>query len=136
MWIDDEEDFEQTEDSIVLQDGEKFLIRGDADLEDVDTILGLNLQDETLKEFGTISGYICMCAGEIPKVGDFVMSRGWSFEMKGADEKKISFIEVERLLGYHDGSKDQYSEDDLDDGHLELNDEGDNDGNPNKWVFF
>eukprot|EP00592_Proboscia_alata_P001324 CAMPEP_0194374298 /NCGR_PEP_ID=MMETSP0174-20130528/22702_1 /TAXON_ID=216777 /ORGANISM="Proboscia alata, Strain PI-D3" /LENGTH=628 /DNA_ID=CAMNT_0039153783 /DNA_START=566 /DNA_END=2452 /DNA_ORIENTATION=- len=128
---DDEEDFEQTEDSIVLQDGEKFLIRGDADLEDVDTILGLNLQDETLKEFGTISGYICMCAGEIPKVGDFVMSRGWSFEMKGADEKKISFIEVERLLGYHDGSKDQYPEDDLDDGHLEQNDEGDNDGNPN-----
>lgn len=97
---DDEGDFEFTEDSIKLQEDGTFVARGDADLEDCDLILGLSLDEEdTLKEFGTLSGFLCMCAGEIPKVGDFVFSRGWSFEIVEADPKKILTVKVERLLG-------------------------------------
>jgi len=97
---DDEGDFEFTEDSIKLQEDGTFVARGDADLEDCDLILGLSLDEEdTLKEFGTLSGFLCMCAGEIPKVGDFVLSRGWSFEIVEADPKKILTVKVERLLG-------------------------------------
>jgi hypothetical protein len=102
-----------------MQDGGTwFIIRGDADLEDVSTILDLNLDEPTLKEFGTLSGYLCMCAGEIPKVGDFVMCRGWCFEVTGADEKRITTLAVEHLVGVDD--------DDLD--HLESSGSSNKDG--------
>ncbi len=76
------------------------MIRGDADLEDCDAILSLKLNEvETLKDFATLSGFLCMCAGEIPSVGDFVMCRGWSFEVLHADDKKILQVKVDRLIG-------------------------------------
>jgi len=105
---DDEDDFEFTEDSIKLQEDGTFIARGDADLEDCDLILGLSLdEEETLKEFGTLSGFLCMCAGEIPKVGDFILSRGWSFEIVDADPKKILTIRVERLVGCFDNEEEE-----------------------------
>ena len=97
---DDEEDYEFSEDSITLQEDGSFLIRGDADLSDVDTILSLQLSEEdSLKEFATLSGFLCMCAGEIPNIGDFIMSRGWCFEVCNADDKRILQVRVERLTG-------------------------------------
>ena len=100
---DDEEDYEFSEDSITLQEDGSFLIRGDADLSDVDTILGLQLSEEdSLKEFATLSGFLCMCAGEIPSIGDFIMSRGWCFEVCNADDKRILQARVERLTGAFD----------------------------------
>jgi len=108
---DDEEDFEIAEDSIILQEDGTFLIRGDADLEDVNTILGLSLdEEETLKEFSTLSGFLCLCAGEIPTLGDFVMSRGWSFEVINADDKRITSVKVERMVGVFDEDGDQEGE--------------------------
>lgn len=105
---DDEDDFEIAEDSIILQEDGTFLIRGDADLEDVNTILGLSLdEEETLKEFSTLSGFLCMCAGEIPTLGDFVMSRGWSFEVNNADDKRIISVKVERMVGVFDEESDE-----------------------------
>ena len=75
-------------------------------------ILNLQLDEEdTLKEFGTLSGFLCMCAGEIPKVGDFIVSRGWSFEIVEADPKKILTVKVERLIGFYE---DEDGEDDKD----------------------
>lgn len=79
------------------------MIRGDADLEDCDTILDLKLvEEDALREFSTLSGFLCMCAGEIPNIGDFVMSRGWSFEILQADDKKILQVKVDRLIGAFD----------------------------------
>mmetsp|Transcript_102402 Transcript_102402/g.153471 ORF Transcript_102402/g.153471 Transcript_102402/m.153471 type:complete len:601 (+) Transcript_102402:2-1804(+) len=105
---DDDEEYDFSEDSISLQEDGSFLIRGDADLEDCDAILNLNLaQEEALKEFSTLSGFLCMCAGEIPHIGDFVMSRGWCFEIIHADDKKILQVKVDRLIGaFDDESED------------------------------
>lgn len=103
---DDENDFVFAEDSITFQEDGTFLIRGDADLEDVDAVLGLNLdEEEVLKEYGTISGFLCFCAGEIPRVGDFVMSRGWNFQVVDGDEKRVFQVKVERLLGFFESEE-------------------------------
>ncbi|KAL3918127.1 MAG: hypothetical protein SGILL_004387 [Bacillariaceae sp.] len=113
---DDEDEFDFSEDSITLQDDGTFIIRGDANLEDCDTVLDLQLdEEESLKTFATLSGFLCMCAGEIPHVGDFVMSRGWCFEILTADDKKILQVKVERLLG---SFEDESEEDDFDDNPL------------------
>ncbi len=110
---DDEEEYDFSEDSITLQDDGSFIIRGDADLGDCDTILNLNLdEEEALKVFATLSGFLCMCAGEIPQVGDFVMSRGWSFEIMNADDKKILTVKVERLVGAFEEGSSEHADDD------------------------
>lgn len=109
---DDEEDYEFSEESITLQEDGSFLVRGDADLSDVDTILALNLSEEdSLKEFATLSGFLCMCAGEIPSTGDFIMSRGWCFEILQADVKRILQAKVERLTGAFDTEEETQSTD-------------------------
>lgn len=100
---DDTEDYEFSEDSITMQADGSFIMRGDADLSDVDTILSLQVTDDDLKEFATISGYLCMCAGQIPSEGDFIMCQGWCFEVATADDKKILQVRVERLTGALDG---------------------------------
>ena len=51
-----------------------------------------------------------MCAGEIPRVGDFVMSRGWSFEVMNADDKRVLAVKVERLIGVFDDEDDEEAE--------------------------
>ena len=101
---DDEDDFVFAEDSITFQEDGTFLIRGDADLEDVDAVLGLSLdEEEVLKEYGALSGFLCFCAGEIPCVDDFVMSRGLKFEVVDGDENRVFQVRVESLLGFFDG---------------------------------
>ena len=111
---DDEEDFSFAEDSITYQEDGTFLIRGDADLEDVDAVLGLNLdEEEILKEYGTLSGFLCFCAGEIPRIGDFVMSRGWNFEVVDGDEKRVFQVRVERLLGFFEGEASEEGDENL-----------------------
>jgi Transporter associated domain len=63
-------------------------------------VLHLNLAEESaLKEFSTLSGFLCMCAGEIPATGDLIMSRGWCFEVEHADDKRILLVRVDRLIG-------------------------------------
>lgn len=94
----------------MLQEDGSFLIRGDAALEDVDTILALSLAEESaLKEFATLSGFLCMCAGEIPGTGDLIMSRGWCFEIVNADDKKVLLAKVERLISDDDSSDEDTS---------------------------
>lgn len=77
-------------------------------MDDCNAILSLNLaeDEEPLRNFATLSGFLCMCAGEIPNIGDFVMCRGWSFEIMHADDKKILQVRVERLIGGYDESGD------------------------------
>ncbi len=77
-------------------------------------MLGLNLdEEEVLKEYGTLSGFLCFCAGEIPHVGDFVMSRGWKFQVADGDEKRVFQVKVERLLGYFDGEDGEDGDENL-----------------------
>jgi CBS domain containing-hemolysin-like protein len=111
---DDEDDIQFSQDSITMQEDGTFIVRGDADLDDCDLILDLNLDEEvTLKEFGTLSGFLCMCAGEIPKVGDFVVTRGWTFEITDADPKRIRSVKVQRLVGYYDNDDNHEDKDNL-----------------------
>lgn len=137
---DDDDDYEFSEDSIMLQEDGSFLIRGDADFEDVNTVLSLCLPDDSaLKEFATLSGFLCMCAGEIPSTGDLIMSRGWSFEIELADDKRVLLAKVERLLGEdEEGDEDSSNNPIL--SLLRLNNNGESgddnneEGEPNKEV--
>lgn len=128
---DDEDDFEFSEESITMREDGTFIIRGDAALDDCNTILGLELgEEDALKDFSTLSGFLCMCAGEIPSIGDFVMSRGWCFEVLNGDDKKLLLVKVERLTGSFDSEEEEEETDNnplKDMLRLKLNKESDDD---------
>ena len=52
-----------------------------------------------------------MCAGEIPRPGDFIMTRGWCFEVIHADDKRILHVRVEHLVGTFTESDESNNDD-------------------------
>lgn len=65
-----------------------------------------------------------MCAGEIPSVGDFVMYRGWCFEVLHADDKKILQVRVDRLVGAAAGEAGQNATTTTESGNEEMDEQG------------
>jgi len=76
---DDDETVEIDEDAILLGADGSYTVRGDADLEDVGVALGIKIDDNVMKEIGTISGFLIYVCGEIPKSGDVVLWDQFSF---------------------------------------------------------
>mmetsp|Transcript_29694 Transcript_29694/g.66593 ORF Transcript_29694/g.66593 Transcript_29694/m.66593 type:complete len:564 (+) Transcript_29694:136-1827(+) len=74
----DEGDYEEEEievDNINLMPDGSFELKGVADLEDVTTALGIQIKkdEDSARDFGTVSGFLCDQAGEIPMVGDVLV---------------------------------------------------------------
>ncbi|GMH73856.1 hypothetical protein TL16_g06304 [Triparma laevis f. inornata] len=102
---DDDEEEGLAEDAIFLQEDGRFVIRGDGDLPDVLTALSLEVEEEVLKEYGTLSGFLVFSAGEIPKPGDIILVDKWQFEIIHADERRILEVEVEKMEDEEGGKK-------------------------------
>ena len=103
----------------------------DAELEIVVEELGLEVAEDILREFGTISGFLVYSAGEIPVRGDVIMIGKWQFNVAGADERRILEVEIEPLVG---GVDDEDREEDggtrrVSRGALEGNGGGNGNGN-------
>jgi len=71
-----------------LEDG-SFKIDGMADLEPTLERLQLEVPEETLAEFSTLSGFLCHVAGEIPDQDDVLLVDGLRFEVLEADERRL-----------------------------------------------
>ena len=57
---------------------------------------GIQVRVDEVKVF--LGTQLLRMTGEIPNVGDFVMSRGWCFEIVAADDKKILQVKAEELI--------------------------------------
>ncbi|CAM9142173.1 unnamed protein product, partial [Ectocarpus sp. 12 AP-2014] len=98
----EDDDFREEEHYINVNEDGTFTIHGMADLEDVCTSLAFQeVNEDDLKEFGTLSGYLCSQAGEIPAVGDYVVVGGYMFTVTKADERRIEEVHG-RLIGASD----------------------------------
>mmetsp|Transcript_7480 Transcript_7480/g.15562 ORF Transcript_7480/g.15562 Transcript_7480/m.15562 type:complete len:247 (+) Transcript_7480:128-868(+) len=99
IYDEDDEDEDAAEDTIFLEEGGRYTMRGDAALEDVLALLDIEASDEVLREYGTLSGFLVFSAGEIPNKGDAVFVGNWGFEILAANERRILEVQVDRLLG-------------------------------------
>ncbi|CAM9810971.1 unnamed protein product [Chrysoparadoxa australica] len=96
----DEEDDEmmESEHYINLNSDGGYTIHGMADLEDVSTVLQTwKVSEENIREFGTLSGYLCSQAGEIPEEGDFITANNFMFTVTKADERRIEEVEAKLI---------------------------------------
>ena len=95
----DEQEEAVDEDNIMLLDDGRFELRGIADIDDVCLALGLSVNegDENRRDIGTISGFLCDQAGEIPLQGDVIIAEGFAFTVTEADERRILLVHAESI---------------------------------------
>ena len=86
------------EDNIMLLDDGRFELRGIADLDDVCLALNLTVNEsDDRRDIGTISGFLCDEAGEIPLQGDVIIADGFAFTVTEADERRILLVHAESI---------------------------------------
>ncbi|CAM9686559.1 unnamed protein product [Phaeothamnion confervicola] len=101
IYDEEDDDAPEEEHYVNVNDDGSFTIHGMADLEDVCTSLNLrDVGDNDLKEFGTLSGYLCSQAGEIPAVGDFILVGHYMFTVTKADERRIEEVHAKQIVKY------------------------------------
>ena len=91
---DEEVRFEQMESIVYDEVDGSYSIDGMAELELVTDRLALQLPEEALNEYSTLSGFLCACAGEIPESGTMVRYGSFEFDVLEADERRILSIKA------------------------------------------
>lgn len=94
---DEDDDYEA--DAQIIEKGEDGLYRieGQTVLKKVDEALSLNLEEEDLDDYGTISGFLCARMGGIPDIGDHFVFNRVQFTVIDADDRRIISLRAETL---------------------------------------
>lgn len=96
----DHEEETTSEDNIALLEDGRYELKGVADLEDVFAALNFTDKEDADKDFGTISGFLCDQAGEIPASGDVLIVEDYAFTVVEADERRIITVQAEPLVEF------------------------------------
>ncbi|MHB1083921.1 MAG: HlyC/CorC family transporter [Thiobacillus sp.] len=92
--IEDEYDFDETEDNIIQEHDGVFRIKASTEIEDFNETLGAKFSDE---EFDTVGGLIVSRFGHLPKRGESVKFDGFNFNVLRADSRRLHAVRVTRL---------------------------------------
>jgi len=92
--IEDEYDFDETEDNIIREHDGVFRVKAATEIADFNQTLGAQFSDE---EFDTIGGLIVSRFGHLPKRGEAVKFDGFSFSVLRADSRRLHAVRVSRL---------------------------------------
>ena len=92
--IEDEYDFDETEDNIIPESEGVFRVKASTEIEDFNEALGSQFSDE---EFDTVGGLIISRFGHLPKRGESVTFDGFNFSVLRADSRRLHAVRVSRL---------------------------------------
>jgi magnesium and cobalt transporter len=92
--IEDEFDFDETEDNILPDKSGKFRVKAVTEIADFNDSFGSKFSDE---DFDTVGGLVVNRFGRLPKRGETVTFEGFRFTVLRADSRKIHSLMVERL---------------------------------------
>ncbi len=96
--IEDEYDFDETEDNIVPDRLGKFRVKAVTEIADFNAALGTHLASDN---FDTVGGLVLNCFGRMPKRGERIVFEGLAFQVLRADSRRLHSVLVEKL---HSGS--------------------------------
>jgi magnesium and cobalt transporter len=92
--IDDEYDFDETEDNIIEEaKGQRWRVKAQTEIEDFNAEFGTKFSDD---EYDTIGGLLLQRFGRVPKRGDRETIDDLSFEILRADSRRVHAILVTR----------------------------------------
>jgi len=89
--IEDEYDFDEDEDNIVLEKSGQYRVKAGTEITDFNEKLGTDFSDE---EFDTIGGLVLKRFGRVPKRGEQVTMDGLTFKVVRADSRRLHLLEV------------------------------------------
>ena len=92
--IEDEYDFDETEDNIVPDRLGKFRVKAATELEDFNKALG---SDFSSADFDTVGGLLMSHFGRLPKRGERISFDGLTFQVLRADSRRLHSVLVDRL---------------------------------------
>jgi len=92
--IEDEYDFDETEDNILQDKSGRFRVKAITEIGDFNESFGSAFSDD---EFDTVGGLVIKRFGRVPKRGESVVLDGFSFQVLRADSRKIHSLLVDRV---------------------------------------
>ena len=94
--IEDEYDFDESEDNIVREQSGHYRVKAQTEIADFNKAFGTDLPDT---DFDTIGGLILHRFGRLPKRGEATTLGGLRFQVLRADSRRLHALQVQRLPG-------------------------------------
>lgn len=92
--IEDEYDFDETEDNIIRDTQGNYRVKALTEIADFNEVLGTEFSDE---EFSTIGGLVVSQFGHLPKRGETVTFNNLKFTALRADSRRLHSLLIEQL---------------------------------------
>ena len=92
--IEDEYDFDESEDNIIAEANGRFRIKAQTEIADFNGHFGTDFADD---EFDTVGGLVLQAFGRLPKRGESTTIGGLRFRVIRADSRRLHTLQVERL---------------------------------------
>jgi magnesium and cobalt transporter len=93
--IEDEYDFDESEDNIIPEQNGRYRVKAQTEIGDFNDRFGSDFADD---EFDTVGGLVLQAFGRLPKRGELVTLGGFRFRVVRADSRRLHTLNVERVL--------------------------------------
>ena len=92
--IEDEYDFDESEDNIIPEANGRFRVKAQTEIADFNEQFGTAFPDD---EFDTVGGLVLRAFGRLPKRGEATTMEGLRFRVLRADSRRLHTLQVERI---------------------------------------
>jgi magnesium and cobalt transporter len=92
--IEDEYDFDESEDNIIPEANGRFRIKAQTEIADFNAQFGTSFDDE---ELNTVGGLVLKAFGRLPKRGEVTTLDDFRFRVLRADSRRVYTLQVERI---------------------------------------
>jgi len=92
--IEDEYDFDESEDNIVREQGGQYRVKAQTEISDFNHAFGTEFSDT---DFDTVGGLVLHRFGRLPKRGETTNIEGLRFQVRRADSRRLYVLQVQRL---------------------------------------
>ena len=92
--IEDEYDFDETEDNIIQDRAGSYRVKAVTEIADFNEVLGTAFSDE---DYDTVGGLVVSKFGRLPKRGEVITLDGLKFQVLRADSRRLHTLLVEKL---------------------------------------
>ncbi|MFA5242044.1 MAG: transporter associated domain-containing protein [Sulfuricella sp.] len=92
--IEDEFDFDETEDNIIQDRSGRYRVKAVTEISNFNEILGTQFSDE---DYDTVGGLVVSKFGHLPKRGEHTIFDGLKFQVLRADSRRLHTLLVEKM---------------------------------------
>ena len=94
--IEDEHDFDDSDDNIIREDSGAWRVKAQTEIADFNTAFGTDFTDDA---FDTVGGLVIHRFGRLPKRGESLTMGGLRFQVLRADSRRLHSLRVQQLPG-------------------------------------